>query len=193
MTPKNILQINSSGRYEGSMTRQVSDLVVNYLKGNNPSLETASRDVAEGLPFVNEAWINANFTAPDERSDDQKKTLGLSDELVSELQDAEHIVICAPLYNFGIPAALKAWVDLIARVQLTFHFNEEGQPVGLLNNKKAIVVMASGGTPLGSDWDTATPYMKQVLGFVGITDVTFLNATEIDDENGMSQIAELLA
>ncbi len=189
-----ILQIDSSGRYEGSVTRQVTDLVTNHFKANSPSLENIKRDVATGLPFVDEAWINANFTAPDERSDNQKETLGLSNELVAELQSAEHIVIAAPLYNFSIPAALKAWIDLIARVQLTFHFNDEGQPIGLLTNKKAVVVMASGGTPLGSDWDTATPYMKQVLAFVGITDVIFLNAMDIDLEgdNSESQIAGLL-
>lgn len=189
MNTANILQINSSGRYEGSITRQVSKRVVNFLKKNNPTLKQVSRDVASGLPFIDEAWINANFTAPDERSNTQKETLGLSTELVAELQEAEHIVISVPIYNFGIPAALKAWIDLIARAQLTFYFNDEGQPIGLLNNKKVIIVMASGGTPLGSDWDTATPYMKQVLGFVGMTDVTFINANEMTTDD---QVSELL-
>lgn len=194
MTVKNILQVNSSGRYEGSITRKVSDLILTHLMETNPQNQHITRDVATGLPFINEAWINANFIAADQRNDRQKETLGLSDLLVNELQEATHLVISAPLYNFGIPATLKAWVDLIARVQLTFHYNEEGKPVGLLKNKKAIVVMASGGVPLGSDWDKSTPYMKHLLSFIGINDVVFINATEIDDnpDKALNQLANLL-
>ena len=194
MTAKNILLINSSGRYEGSITRNVSDLVLANLIQNNPSCETITRDVATGLPFVNEEWINANFTAPEQRNDSQKAVLEFSDALVEELQLADHIVIGTPIYNFGVPATLKAWIDMIARVQLTFHYSDAGQPVGLLNDKKAIIVMASGGVPLGSDWDKATPYIKQVLAFIGITDITFVHATDIDTnrEEAANQVAALL-
>ena len=195
MTVKNILQINSSGRYEGSTTRKVSDLILDNLIQKNPSCEHITRDVATGLPFVNEEWINANFTGAEQRSDSQKAVLEFSDSLVAELQQADQIVISAPIYNFSIPATLKAWIDLISRVQLTFHYNEEGQPVGLLHNKKAIVVMASGGVPLGSDWDKATPYMKHILSFIGINDVTFVNANEIEtnSDDAVHQLAALLS
>ncbi len=197
MTPQNILQINSSGRYEGSITRQVSDLVVNYLKKDNASLEAVNRDVAAGLPFVNEAWINSNFTAADERSNDQEKVLEFSNELVAELENANHIVIASPIYNFSIPATLKAWIDLIARAGLTFSYTDNG-PVGLLKNKKATVVMASGGVPIGSEMDMASNYLKFALGFVGISDVNIIDATTINisnDENMHSaetQIAALI-
>ncbi len=194
MSIQNILHINSSGRYKGSVTRQVSDLIERYLKTNTPSLISHQRDVATGLPFINEAWIQANFTDPDKRSDIQKQTLNLSDKLVTELQQAEHIIIASPLYNFGIPATLKAWIDLISRVHLTFRYNDQGQPEGLLQNKKVTVVMASGGTPLASDWDIATPYLKQILGFLGISDITFIDANQIDvdNEDSFNQIAALM-
>lgn len=198
MNTANILQINSSGRHEGSITRHVSDLVVKTLKGSNTSLESINRDVALGLPFVNEAWINSNFTAADERTEEQKEVLGFSNELVAELENADHIVIASPIYNFSIPATLKAWIDLIARAGLTFRYTENG-PVGLLENKKATIVMASGGVPIGSEMDMASNYLKLALGFVGITDVTILDATTINaaDDEGMqkaeAQIAALIS
>lgn len=198
MNTVNILQINSSGRYEGSVTRLVSDLVVKTLKANSASQESVNRDVAAGLPFVNEAWINSNFTAADERTEGQKEVLGLSNELVAELENADHIVIASPIYNFSIPATLKAWIDLIARVGLTFRYTENG-PVGLLENKKATIVMASGGVPIGSEMDMASNYLKFALGFVGITDVTILDATTINMKADVSmqtaetQIAELIS
>lgn len=194
MTVKNILQINSSGRYEGSITRKVSGLVVANLMQQTPSSDHVTRDIATGLPFVNEEWINANFTVADQRSDSQKTVLKFSDDLVAELKDASHIIISVPIYNFGIPATLKAWIDMISRVQLTFRYSEEGQPIGLLNNKKAIIIMASGGVPIESEWDKATPYMKHILSFIGINDVTVVNANEIEinSEDASSQVTALL-
>ncbi len=192
MNTTNILQINSSGRYEGSITRQVSDLVVKTLKENNTSPESINRDVATGLPFVNEAWINSNFTAADERTEEQKEVLGFSNELVAELESADHIVIASPIYNFSIPATLKAWIDLIARAGLTFRYTENG-PVGLLKNKKATIVMASGGVPIGSEMDMASGYLKFALGFVGISDVNIIDATTINIAGeAETQIASLI-
>jgi len=192
MNTKNILQINSSGRYEGSITRQVSDLVVKTLKENNTSPESINRDVATGLPFVNEAWINSNFTAPHERTEEQKEVLGFSNELVAELENADHIVIASPIYNFSIPATLKAWIDLIARAGLTFRYTENG-PVGLLENKSATIVMASGGVPIGSEMDMASGYLKFALGFVGISDVNIIDAATINiGGEAETQIASLI-
>jgi len=197
MNTGNILQINSSGRYDGSITRQVSDIVVNYLKRSNQSQQSVNRDIAPGLPFVNEAWINSNFTAADERTEGQKEVLSFSNELVAELENANHIVIASPIYNFSIPATLKAWIDLIARAGLTFSYTENG-PVGLLKNKKATLVMASGGVPIGSEMDMASNYLKLALGFVGINDVNIIDATTINisnDENTLcaeTQITQLI-
>lgn len=166
----NILHIDSSARISGSETRRITAEVVAELGGS-----VTRRDLATPLPLLTEDWVGANFTAADQRSPDQQDTLALSDTLVDELIAADVIIIGAPIYNFSVPAVLKAWVDLIARVGRSFHYTENG-PQGLLSGKRAIIAMASGGTPLGSDWDFATGYLRHIMGFVGITDVSFVSA-----------------
>lgn len=167
-----ILHIDASARTQGSVTRDLSQQIVDQL-GADALLR---RDLAEtALPQLTEDWVNANFTPADSRTDAQKAQLSLSDTLVGELQGADTVVIGLPIYNFGLPAALKAWVDLIARAGVTFAYSEAG-PKGLLTGKRAIVAVASGGTQVGSDMDFATGYLRHVLGFVGITDVTFVAA-----------------
>jgi len=172
-----ILHINSSGRFEGSVTRDISAQLVSQLAQQTGN-ETITLDLAEGLPFIDEQWIAANFTDPAARSDRQKAKLALSDSLVGDLQQASHIVIAAPIYNFSVPAVLKAWIDMVARARVTFRYTENG-PEGLLKGKKAYLVVASGGVPLDSDVDFATPYLRQVMGFLGIEDVTLINANEL--------------
>ena len=187
-----ILQINSSGRYQGSLTRKLSDLMVAHLTEDKKS-DVVQRDLATGLPFVDEKWIEANFTNPEDRTDAHKQTLSFSDVLVNELQQADHIVIASPIYNFSIPAVLKAWVDMIARAKLTFKYSENG-PVGLIENKKAYLIFASGGVPIGSKLDFASGYLKQALSFVGITDVVIIDASKFDllTEDSQHQNIELL-
>lgn len=191
MNTKSILQINSSGRYQGSITRQVSDKIVADLAQTSPGLNIVKRDLATGLPFIDEQWINANFTDPEKRDNSYKEALEFSDSLVKELQQAEKIVIASPIYNFGIPAVLKAWVDLVARAKLTFRYTSEG-PEGLLKGKTAYLVVASGGVPIGSEMDLATKYLKQVLGFIGITDVQLIDATKVDLSNNESLLDSTL-
>ena len=137
-----------------------------------------SRDVSQGLPFLDEEWVGANFTDPVDRSEDQRSKLALSDTLVGELKAADTIVIGTPIYNFSVPAALKAWIDQIARARETFKYTENG-PVGLLEGKKAYVLVASGGTKVGSEIDFAATYLKHILGFVGIQDVTIVAADQL--------------
>ncbi len=173
-----ILQIDASARKTGSVTRELTGALVTQLLNKAPDATVLTRDVSQGLPFIDEDWVGANFTDPAERTAEQKLKLALSDTLVAELQAADTIVIAAPVYNFGIPAALKAWVDLIARARKTFQYTENG-PVGLLTGKKAYVVAASGGTKVGSEIDFAVTYLKHVLSFVGITDVAVLAADEL--------------
>ena len=122
--------------------------------------------------------------------------LALSNALVAELQAADVIVIGAPVYNFGVPAAFKAWIDQVARAGLTFKYTEYG-PKGLLEGKRAIVAVASGGTEVGSDIDFATGYIRHVLGFIGIEDVVFVAADKLTvdaeaSQNAASQAVELL-
>jgi len=112
------------------------------------------------------------------RSDEDAARLALSDALVAELRAADTIVIGAPIYNFAGPASLKLWMDLVARPRETFKYIPDG-PVGLLANKKAIVVVASGGVPVGSQMDFLTPHIKLFLGFIGITDVEVLAAKDV--------------
>jgi len=169
-----ILRIDASARKAGSTTRSLADETIDRL-AELSAVHITSRDVASGLPFVNDEWVAANFTPIDDRTDTHKATLGLSDSLVTELKSADTIVISSPIYNFGIPATLKAWVDMICRAGLTFQYTENG-PVGLLEGKRAIILIASGGTAVGSPIDFATPYLKQAMAFVGITDVTFVAA-----------------
>ncbi len=172
----NILRIDGSMRRTGSISRQLTDEVIDHLLSEEPSADIRVRDLANPLPHVTEDWINANFTDPDERTEDQKQTLTQSDELVEELEAADTIVIGLPIYNFGVPAAVKAWIDLIARVKRTFRYTETG-PEGLLTGKMAYIVVASGGTSLGAEIDFATDYLKFALGFVGIKDVKLIDAS----------------
>lgn len=191
-----VLRIDSSSRVRNSVTRQLADLMIDRLHSQGYQLEVSTRDVAQGIPFVSEEWINANFTDPAQRSEQQREALACSDALVQELMDAEVLVIGAPIYNFGIPAALKAWIDMIARAQLTFRYGENG-PVGLLTGKRAFLIMASGGTPIDSPVDFATTYLRHALAFVGINDVATIAAERLmaqgdaAREHAMTQIMAL--
>jgi len=177
--PRNILRIDASMRHEGSVTRQLADNLMDRLTSKNPDASITRRDLADNPPaFIDETWIGANFTAADARSDDQKAALARSDALIAELQAADTLVIATPVYNFGIPAALKAWIDMVARAKVTFKYTENG-PVGLLEGKRAIILLASGGTGVGSTIDFASPYLKHVLGFIGITDVELIAADQL--------------
>jgi len=190
---KTILQINASARKAGSVTRELTETLVTRLLDKSADAMVISRDVSQGLPFLDEDWVGATFTDPAERSAEQRMKLALSDTLVNELKAADTIVIGSPIYNFSVPAALKAWVDLIARARETFQYTETG-PVGLLKDKKAYVIVASGGTKVGSDVDFAANYLKHVLGFVGITDVTIVAAGQLmmDPEKREAALAETL-
>lgn len=168
-----ILHIDSSARTQGSVTRDLTTHIVSKLGD-----DVIRRDLTEALPQITEAWVDANFTSVEDRDTAQRDTLALSDSLVDELKAADTIVIGTPIYNFGIPTALKAWIDLIARAGLTFKYSETG-PVGLLDGKRAIIAVATGGTAVGSEIDFATGYLKHVLGFIGISDVEVIAADRV--------------
>ncbi len=166
-----VLRIDASMRHDGSTTRSLTDKVIARLAPSG----VVTRDLADGIDLIDADWIGANFAEPAERTEAQIAALEASDTMVAELKAADTLVIGVPVYNFGVPAALKAWIDQIARARVTFKYTETG-PVGLLEGKRAIVVIASGGTPVDSEIDFATPYMRHVLGFVGIHDVTVIGA-----------------
>lgn len=176
VTGRRILRIDASMRFSGSNSRKLADTLIDRLTDRDPGTTVVHRDLAvSDLPLVSEALIGAYFTKPDNRTADQKALLVPSDTLVAELKAADTIVFGVPVYNFGVPAALKAWVDLIARAGETFRYTENG-PIGLLEGKKAYVILASGGTKAFSEIDFAGPYMRHILGFIGITDVEFVSA-----------------
>lgn len=168
---KTVLHIDASARRTGSATRDLTDRILRRLEPGR----VIRRDLTAPLPLLTEDWIGANFTAPDQRDAAQRELLALSDSLVEELRAADTLVIGLPVYNFSVPAAFKAWIDLVARVGLTFRYTETG-PEGLLTGKRAIIAVASGGTPVGSEADFATGYVRHMLGFLGITEVEFIAA-----------------
>lgn len=196
-TTLRILEVQASARGAGSISRDLTADMIAALHDRHGNADVTQRDLAQGLPFIDEAWVGANFTPDEDRTSTHRQILSRSDDLVAELQAADVIVIGAPLYNFSIPAVLKAWVDMIARVGLTFYYTENG-PVGLLEGKKVYVIVPSGGVPIGSPMDFATPYLRHALGFVGITDVEFIGAQGADRGNddaldsARARIAELI-
>lgn len=176
-----VLRIDSSGRSEGSISRTVLDHLVAELAAQPGQTSLITRDIAKGLPMVDGAWIEAAYTDPSARTAAQRDKLALSDSLVAELDAADTILIGAPMYNFAVPAALKAWIDQICRVRVTFRYSEQGIE-GLLKGKRAIVVITSGGVPLGAPVDFVTPYIRHVLGFIGISDLTVIDAGRLNFE-----------
>lgn len=171
----NILRIDASARREGSVSRGLTERITGRLAAAHTGATITTRDLSEPLPQITESWIAVNFTPPAERSPEQAALLALSDKLVAELQAADMVVIGLPVYNFSVPAALKAWIDLITRVGLTFRYTETG-PEGLLEGKRVIVAMASGGTKPGSEADFATTYLRHILAFNGLTEVEIIAA-----------------
>lgn len=184
-----LLRIDASMRKNSSTSRQLADQLIEKLQQSERFIVT-NRDLTETLPFVNEDWINANFTGPTDRTSAQRAVLAQSDSLVAELKATDTLVIATPIYNFGVPAAFKAWIDMVARARETFRYSENG-PVGLLEGKRAFVIVTSGGTELGSDMDFVSGWMKHVLGFIGITDVTMIDSSGLmKDEAGAIARAE---
>lgn len=176
-----ILEVSASGRVGGSASRALTRDLIAALDDRYGNVQTIRRELSDGIPFVDEAWIEANFTPDESRTAKHRETLAFSDTLVAELQSADVIVIGAPLYNFSIPAALKAWIDMISRARLTFRYTENG-PEGLLEGKKAYLVVSTGGVPVGSAVDFATPYLRHALAFVGITDVDVIAADKLNSQ-----------
>ena len=182
--PMKILRVDSSAKTENSESRRLTDRIIDGLKTNGKSLDVTVRDLNESLPQVNTAWIEANNTAFDDQTDEHKKTLELSNTLVGEIEAADTLIIGVALYNFSITASLKLWIDLVCRARKTFAY-VDGSPKGLMTGKKAIICFASGGTPFESNIDFASGYLRHILGFIGITDVTFISADKhfMDDQS----------
>jgi FMN-dependent NADH-azoreductase len=174
-----VLHINSSVRQNGSLSRQLGGEFVAKWKESNPSGTVVTRDLATNpVPHLTEQTIGAYFTPADQRNADQAHAIKTSDTLVDELLAADTIVIGAPMYNFSVTSGLKAWIDHIARVGRTFQYGANG-PEGLVKGKKVIIFVASGGVYSegpAAVYDHVTTYLRSVLGFLGMTDITFIVA-----------------
>jgi FMN-dependent NADH-azoreductase len=182
-----VLRLDTSAQTHNSHSRA---LTTQFISGLGPETEVIQRDLAKGVPLIGPDWFNASFTANEDRDSAQHNSLSASEELVSELQAADILVIGLPLYNFGIPASLKLWIDQVCRANLTFKHTPEGA-VGLLENKRAVVVFVSGGTRFESEADFATDYLRFVLGFIGIKDVQFIKAdAHMSDETSLPSAQE---
>jgi FMN-dependent NADH-azoreductase len=170
-----LLVVETSPRGDYSISRNMTRRFVATWQAAHPQGEVVDRDLMEtDLPFVTAPWLQAYFTPTEQHSPEMKEALRLSDKLVGEVLAADHIVIATPVYNYNVPAALKAWVDHIVRKGMTLGFDG----AGLVTGKKATVLIASGGvytegSPI-HDRDIATQYLRLILNVIGITDITFV-------------------
>ncbi|MDX5411361.1 MAG: NAD(P)H-dependent oxidoreductase [Thauera sp.] len=172
----NILQINGSARSEGANSTRLADDIVARLRAAKPGATLVLRDLArDPAPLIDEAALAALFTPAEQRTPEQAARVAASDALIAEVQAADAIVLGVPMYNFGISAQLKNWIDAIARAGVTFRYTENG-PEGLLKGKTVYVAFARGGRYRDTPADTQTPFLKTVLGFLGMTDVRFVYA-----------------
>jgi len=173
---KKILHIISSPRGEASISKKLGDIVVEKINGKYPGSILKERNLTIGsFPHLDELQIGSWFTPSENHSDEQAAAIKYSDEAIAEMQEADIYVIGAPFYNFAIPSTLKAYLDHIVRSGITFRYNEEGKPEGYLKNKKAYIVTASSGVYSEGEFqsfDYVTPYLRFLLGLLGITDVS---------------------
>jgi FMN-dependent NADH-azoreductase len=173
-----LLHIDSSAR-KHAVSRAVSAGFVEVWKRANPHGEVIERDLSTGLvPHITDEWAAAMYTPVDQRTPGQHMELGLSDQLISELREADVILIGSPMYNFMISAPLKAWIDMVVRTGETVDFSQR-PPVGLLHGKKVIVVTSRGGsyapgTPT-APFDFQEPYLRHILSLMGLRDITFIH------------------
>jgi FMN-dependent NADH-azoreductase len=177
---KTLLHLDSSPMGDASVSRHLSAEFVRNWKLANPDGHVIARDTTtSAIPPVTAAWVGAAYTPEASLSPEQRELLGLSDTLIAELFAADEYVFGVPMHNFSVPSTLKLWIDQVTRVNKTFSY-ATGAPVGLLTGKRATVLIASGGsydagTAMAS-YNFVEPYLRTVLGFVGVSDAKFLAA-----------------
>ena len=185
----NILYITASIRSDAdSVSRGLGQSIVDGLAAKTGAAVTTRDLAANDLPYVSAERFAANLTPAAERSAEQADLAAIADTLIAELQAADTVVIASPIYNFGPPATLKAWTDLVARAGTTFRYTANG-PEGLLTGKKVYLAIASGGTPVGAEIDFMSRWLTFFLGFLGMTDVEIVAADGIMGEGGEEKIA----
>jgi FMN-dependent NADH-azoreductase len=175
-----LLRLDASPRGDFSISRQLSQAAVAAWKNKHPGGKVVERDLTKTeMTFVDLDWIMGAFSQPDQLTDRHKSALAISDALIAELLEADQIVIGTPMYNFAVPAVVKAWIDHVVRAGKTFNYVANG-PEGLAKGRKVVVAVASGGSYDAASgleaYNYEIPYLRHILGFIGITDVTFVQA-----------------
>ena len=198
-----ILRIDASANVSTSNSKKLGDILIEKLETQYQDIEVKQRDLNQDLYFIDESWVSANFTPLDDRTEAQLQRLAFSDQLIDEIRRADHIVLTTPMYNFGVPATLKSWIDLICRAGVTFQYTADG-PVGLIDNKRVDIIITTGGVALQSPVDFVSDYLKQIFRFIGIEDINIIAADQmnvnpdssyqgaldqIERDYGMTQIA----
>lgn len=172
----NILQINSSARATQSHSSRLAAEIVERLRTQHGEVQLVLRDLGHAPhPELGEEALQALFTPAADRTPAQAARVALDDAAIAEVQAADVLVLGVPMYNFGVPAQLKNWIDAIARAGVTFRYTANG-PEGLLKGKKVFVALTRGGLYRNTPADTQVPYLRTVLGFLGLTDVEFVYA-----------------
>ncbi|WP_415402171.1 FMN-dependent NADH-azoreductase [Tateyamaria sp. SN3-11] len=166
--------MTTSARRKNSVSHALSQELVDGLCAQHGATFT-KRDLADGIPPMNDTWVEANFTTEAERTEAQRRALAPSRKLVCEIEEADHIVIGTPIYNFSVPGSLKCWIDQVVRPGLTF-MTQGDRFLGLLEGKTAHIVLVSGGTEVRGPIDYGTDYLIHVLNFIGIADVNVVAA-----------------
>lgn len=175
--PINILCVNSSYRVDNSKSKLITEEVIKHYQTKSKTfVKYRNLESESKLNYLNEEWITANLTK--NKTDEHKKILEYSDELISEVKNADVIVFGCPMYNFTISSNLKCYIDLICRHGLTFNYGEKG-PYGLLENKKAIICTTSNGVPYNCEYDFVSKYMIHVCNFIGIKDCKIISGNEL--------------
>lgn len=193
-----VLVIESSARQQGSVSRQLTQHFIAHRQSAHPTDVITVRDVAmKPVPHLDANLLAGWMSPAEQHSEAQRAALALSNELTHELLAADVLVLAAPMYNFAIPSTLKAWLDHVLRAGVTFKYTESG-PQGLLSGKRAIVLTARGGIYAGGAQDHQEPYLRQVLAFIGIHDVSFIHAEGLNlsadaHEQGLNQALAKLA
>ncbi|MCJ8207809.1 FMN-dependent NADH-azoreductase [Pseudomonas sp. RGM2987] len=193
-----VLIIESSARQQDSVSRQLTQTFISQWKAAHPSDEISVRDLAiNPVPHLDAHLLGGWMKPAEQRNDIENASLERSNELTDELLAADVLVMAAPMYNFAIPSTLKAWLDHVLRAGVTFKYTPTG-PQGLLTGKRAFVLTARGGIHAGGSTDHQEPYLRQVMAFIGIHDVTFIHAEGMNlggdfQEKGMNQANAQLA
>lgn len=174
-----ILHLDSSPRSDRSISRALTKQFIDLWKQKHPDDGITYRDLGlNPVPPVDEAWIAAAFSPPDQLTPSLEAALKISDQLIDELLTANLYVFGVPMHNYSVPANFKAYIDQVVRVRRTFMIGADGYK-GLLKDKKALVITARGGSYVGGKLDFQEPYLRTIFELIGITDVTFINAESL--------------